>query len=82
MNLLYNTSLRLDLNAKMAKAIQNRGKGGKSSSYGYQRKSVKNDLFKEQNVWEYPLQHNEFLLLYKLMYWIAEIFEKILPGRQ
>jgi hypothetical protein len=32
------------------------------------------------NVWAYPLQQNEFLVLYRLMHWVAEQFDRILPG--
>ncbi len=37
-------------------------------------------VMREGNVWAYPLQHNEFMLLYRLMHWVAEQIDRILPG--
>lgn len=33
------------------------------------------------SVWAHPPQQNEFVLLYELMYWIAEQIDRIIPGQ-
>ena len=33
------------------------------------------------NVWEYPLQHNEFALLFQFSHWLASQLDRLLPGK-
>lgn len=36
---------------------------------------------RNMNVWDYPLQHNEFALLFKLSHWLASQIDHIIPGK-
>lgn len=38
-------------------------------------------LPRSMNVWEYPLQHNEFALLFRLAHWTAAKLDCLLPGK-
>lgn len=54
-----------------------------SSKAGIERKRLMGgDCPKQVNVWAYPLQQNEFLLLYRLTYWLAEQADHLLPGER
>jgi hypothetical protein len=46
------------------------------------RKLINHHYPRENNVWEYPLQHNEFLILYRMMYWVASQIDRVIPGRK
>lgn len=36
---------------------------------------------RSMNVWEYPLQHNEFALLFRLSHWVASKLDYLVPGK-
>lgn len=36
---------------------------------------------RNMNVWEYPLQHNEFALLFQFSHWLAAQLDRLLPGK-
>lgn len=41
---------------------------------------IVNQTVRKHNVWAYPLQQNEFLLLYRLTHWAAEQLDRVIPG--
>lgn len=41
---------------------------------------IVNQTMRKHNVWAYPLQQNEFLLLYRLTHWAAEQLDRVVPG--
>jgi hypothetical protein len=73
---LYGRGIALDIDEKSLLRAKSRSK-----AVAERGGLIVNQGLKKGSVWAYPLQHNEFLLLYRLMYWVAEQLDRLLPGQ-